>query len=1286
MLLVHTSGSVKIGEIVRYTITYTPSLDRILPLPEYLHLRIKNTASLPLRAAYLHGPYTAYVSVRRQEFHPYKTWESEIEGDELEVPQYEPNLKAGASFYTLLRVPDKLRDGALKLVAREENGSGGRRSLDLSVDLSMKNRTDGNPSPVVENEKKSAEPKSVTWIIEVISQTIFSAKATVGFELLLGRDEKSLGYGLGFGSSSFPSFKSPAPNNFEKSANENDTGTGGGGGENKTLGVLSPSVKLKVQDTADLWNLPPFPSWDDEKSESRFPEDEGSKGQEAPDPDELDERENRRKQDEAARRRKRVTKKVHLVIITHGLHSNTGADMLFMKEAIDDEARRQEEAYQEKKKTRNKRDRACFNGCGGSKLDTATEEEVNEDDREMTIVRGYHENVCSTERGIKWLGKRLARYIISLANSEQPNPHPLQQQKPRTPNKLRKQNYHPHLTPAARNQSYSIPKPHQQPLPETPPQPPYKVTSISFIGHSLGGLVQTYAIAFIHAHHPEFFREAKPINFVALASPFLGLSNENPMYIKFALDFGLVGRTGQDLGLTWRAPNMAASALNAIANHAPFANSRDTVASGGDKADITKPLLRILPTGPAHEVLKIFRNRTVYANVVNDGIVPLRTSCLLYLDWKGLGKVEKARRENQVVGLVGWGWQQLTTGNSSSIPRLHNVVNTKEEAISTTSILTSPSRTGQSYKATLEKAQQAVSKEEQETNLVGSTIAEGSSNNRVNSEPQEAPASPMPASIVPNSLIPSEPVAEGNAVNPFSSLMTLLRPQAGKKPSRDKIPKIYHRSQISTSGSPAISPAESPSSPTELSRAASPSNLHDIPSIQQAFEDPPSLVTSYDDFDNPIIAPPRTTILEAAGDILNPPLPTVEFIVNPNSRPKTIWHDRVYHSEDIPAPPLKERTKSMLGRRPGNGSGDNHDSNGFMANGDEPLRQTIASDDGSGNISGSSISSTKQQAQLKVEEKIARAYHKDLSWRKVLVRLEPDAHNNIVVRRMFANAYGWPVVRHLVDTHFGDRPEARTADAGKGRGSCPTVGAYQNFSETVNLERTQMKQLVQPISSTSNIQSPSAEITTITLNRKERRPTDSTDDSGLWSDAAFSTSDDDDSDEAVLQPQATGSNTPAAGTGNRISWAAGLGIKWPLGALGTSNQGEEENAIDTSEEQINSLPKSDNQSNHSTAPIAAISKVDAWAHGSNNRESTQRSGGGSSQPSIEERGNYLLDDATKVGLGTGNSSAIRELGKFKRSSVDDSRSGSTSTITDKGNDERDDEGVAERVARLSFRK
>jgi hypothetical protein len=65
---------------------------------------------------------------------------------------------------------------------------------------------------------------------------------------------------------------------------------------------------------------------------------------------------------------------------------------------------------------------------------------------------------------------------------------------------------------------------------------------------------------------------------------------------------------------------------------------------------------------------------------------------------------------------------------------------------------------------------------------------------------------------------------------------------------------------------------------------------------------------------------------------------------------------------------------------------------------------------------------------MRVEEKIARAYHKDLSWRKVLVRLEPDAHNNIIVRRMFANAYGWPVIKHLCDTHFADTYSAQTRD------------------------------------------------------------------------------------------------------------------------------------------------------------------------------------------------------------------------------------------------------------------
>lgn len=77
MLLLHTTGVSRIGDIHRYTVTYTPSRDRVLPLPSALYLRIRNTASLPLRAAYLHGPYTLYVAVRRREFRP---WSSDTPG------------------------------------------------------------------------------------------------------------------------------------------------------------------------------------------------------------------------------------------------------------------------------------------------------------------------------------------------------------------------------------------------------------------------------------------------------------------------------------------------------------------------------------------------------------------------------------------------------------------------------------------------------------------------------------------------------------------------------------------------------------------------------------------------------------------------------------------------------------------------------------------------------------------------------------------------------------------------------------------------------------------------------------------------------------------------------------------------------------------------------------------------------------------------------------------------------------------------------------------------------
>lgn len=442
-----------------------------------------------------------------------------------------------------------------------------------------------------------------------------------------------------------------------------------------------------------------------------------------------------------------------------GRHSNTGADMLFMKEAIDEEARKGDIAWRE----RRRKERAA----SGKQIqtDSEVEEEEEEEDREQVIVRGFHDNVCRTERGIKYLGRRLARYVLHLVYpSTSPPP-------PTGPNKLHKQrptHHHPHLTPFAAFASLAD---H-----ESDDVPPYKITSISFVGHSLGGLVQTYAIAYIHAHSPNFFTDITPISFVALATPFLGLSNENPMYVKFALDFGLVGRTGQDLGLTWRAPS-AFSAFTAK----PAAAARPT--------DTSKPLLRILPTGPAHEVLKKFRNRTVYANVVNDGIVPLRTSCLLFLDWKGLGKVEKARRENSAVqGLVGWGWGQLTNGGSTS-PRgsLYSPTSTK-------------SRTGDI--SPVSPAFQSKGKMGTQTGAKSPLIT--TSDDDVNDNPiTEAPLTGEPTrkESVANSET-SQPEQSSSskgsgAPNPLSSFLTLFRPNASSKSKgpESKSSKIYRRSQ-----------------------------------------------------------------------------------------------------------------------------------------------------------------------------------------------------------------------------------------------------------------------------------------------------------------------------------------------------------------------------------------------------------------------------------------------------------------------------------------------------------
>ncbi|KXJ95597.1 putative serine esterase-domain-containing protein [Microdochium bolleyi] len=968
MLLLHQVGSVKIGEVVRYTVTYNPSRDRILPSPEHLHLRIRNTSPIPLRAAFVHGPYTLHVSAYPSHYDPNTKFENPRR---YGIPEFEPMLKAGGSWTCKLTVPDNIRQSAgagaaagnFNNATSSSSGGGGGGGGGGGL-----LRTDGS---------NTEEPTTASWIIEVASQVMFSSSAAVGYEVLLARDEKS------FNISSLPAMgnSSQVPQPGRVSDFQQSIGAKDGHHPAQLAGVYSKAITLVVEDTASLWNTPRLPDHSHHEAHhipKTLPTLSAAVSEEAAKP----------------KRRK----KIHLVVLTHGLHSNLGADMLYLKESIDAAARQAKKDRKVRKAKDSREDPALADApdADGAKEQNAEkgDDDDEDEDEEEVIVRGFSGNATRTERGIKFLGKRLARYVLSMTYPDQPYlpsiknvadgiPTAVKQDVPKSKDEEEKPVHnhstihkHRHLEDHARA---------------------YQITSISFVGHSLGGLVQMYAIAYIQKHSPEFFSLIKPVNFIALASPLLGLSNENPIYVKFALDFGLVGRSGRDLGLTWRAPTLARSGWGAL-----MGSLGEAAHKKGDAQPESKPLLRILPTGPAHTALKQFRNRTVYSNVVNDGIVPLRTGCLLFLDWQGLGRVEKARREAGLVGTVmGFGWAELTGANVSARRGPWSADSEVERPMPP-----SPSDQDRSsqdeFREVPQPSSDAVFEDDRQSLHLATSYKGGTPG--------------------------VDSTAQTNNDSPFAGFFNLFKASETANKVQKPPPnvprdnnRIYRRSQtlkVDESRDGSTSPARSiVTSGNEL---------------EEEHENGP---------------PPRTTILEAAGDLLNPVMPTNDFLLDPSKRPRTIFHDRIYHPSDIPPPPMKRRSTGLSFRRkshasvtsqssagspPRRGTGDSIPS----TNSETPVPGIKQSDS---SLSAGDYTDPKNHpkqaadevidtSSMKVEEKIARAYHRDLSWRKVLVKMEPDAHNNIIVRRMFSNAHGWPVVKHLCDTHFSDSAAARTAD------------------------------------------------------------------------------------------------------------------------------------------------------------------------------------------------------------------------------------------------------------------
>ncbi|KAI4731552.1 DUF676-domain-containing protein [Aureobasidium sp. EXF-10728] len=1052
MLLVHQAGSVKVGEVVRFTLTYTPSNDRILPSPSHLHLKIKNTSAIPLRAAYLHGPYNLHVASYPASFNPnHKVEDPQKEG----VPDFEPLLKAGSSWSTKLTVPENIRETGNTFASGRQN----RASQDAHRD-----------------DKKG--PPSATWVIEIASQILFSNTAAVHFELLVGRDERSLD--LGFAAVASHGHGSPGQiRDHQKDKRRDNVG--------QQKGLYSRAVKLVVEDTQALWDKPALPSNHAQKR-PRSSKESVRKSKDT-----------KTSTEEAKEEPPKKKKKIHLVVLTHGLHSNIGADMLYMKESIDAtvrqariDARNRKAAYKNSHNQSGQQPDSSTDDKPNEEATTAPlsggQEDLDDDgdeDEEQVIVRGFSGNAIKTEKGIQYLGKRLAKFVLNFTYPDQPF-QPVKKSMTRSFTDQFKSQTTKNARdgePAHQGSSIHYDDGNADEL-------PYTFTSISFIGHSLGGLIQTYAVAYIQKHAPHFFEQIQPINFICMASPMLGLSNENPMYVKFALDFGLVGRTGQDLGLTWRAPNIAKSGWNAMMGGFGAGTKEEHQEDPG-----AKPLLRILPTGPAHTVLRMFRNRTVYSNVVNDGIVPLRTSCLLFLDWGGLGKVDKARRENGLIGtLAEFGWAELTGANALPKALRNNGVGSTAGTEDEGSGADTP--TGKQG----DDVPQPPSEATRDDNRDSTTLA------------TEPAAGQFLRTQDHGSAESSTSAAQNQSGGLLNSVFSFFRPGPSPERQSSKTTKAVRRGQtvdVKPNDEGEDQLGEEIHQRTRRNSRGTTDNPTMRPSKRPGATRGGSMNSNPD-----AQAPPSTSIFEAASDILHPPIPSTTWLIDPASRERTIFHDRIYHPEDIPPPPMKRPSR---------------------------LARSFSSDSASFRTSQSrDDTASVDMGNMKVEEKIARAYHKDLSWRKVLVRLEPDAHNNMIVRRMFANAYGWPVVKHLCDTHFGDNFTATTRDEDE-----PAIDRAKDYSQADHEageevqgqnERKPLTRRASDMREDRDELKPLQESTSGAIKHKLNPQG-----SAVWDDIYFEGSDDDDDEEESYAAKVQRFLHLNQGEGDGATWVGGGG-------------------------------------------------------------------------------------------------------------------------------------------------
>lgn len=439
----------------------------------------------------------------------------------------------------------------------------------------------------------------------------------------------------------------------------------------------------------------------------------------------------------------------------------------------------------------------------------------------------------------------------------------------------------------------------------------YIVDKISFVGHSFGGPVQLYCMKYIlETQGTDYFQRQniQPTHFVTLASPLLGVVTDLSFIFNWLLDVGTLGRTGKDLTLLKQMPSLKSMKKSNSSSSSPPSSSE----RARQVTHSLRPVLEELPEEPVKTMLGSFKTLTVYANAINDGIVPLRTAAILYLDYRALGDVTKLRHHKEPLNIrkssIDGGEDD---GEAGEIP----LDNEHDDGSSETSTAN-----------TSEKFQF----------LMGLNLTNGFGKGR-----------------------------DGK----FEKTVAKTKKKLTKRQR-----KFLH---FSAKGINVDSvPVRSLSDSGEEEEVADDDDDDETETVHD------DRIGSESDDSEPetINIPPKANTIESAINSLICPVPSYQYLVEPDTRPPVVFHDKLYSARNIP-PTETDPHVLMISR---------------MLN--------------------------TNRKRLVEQIKIARKYHSDgMVWRKVLVNLPPDAHNNMVVRRRFANGYGWGVIDHLCQEVMNDK-------------------------------------------------------------------------------------------------------------------------------------------------------------------------------------------------------------------------------------------------------------------------